>query len=225
MVVLVVDDERKVAAFVRAGLEEQGWLVEVAHDGNDALALASSRHFDALVLDIMLPGRDGLSVLRRLREDRNTVPVVLLTARGDVRERVEGLELGADDYLAKPFSMLELIARLKAVWRRRTGEGLSVLTFADLVVNLHTRSVRRGAREIELTAREFSLLECLLRTPGKVVTRTQLYESVWGYNFDPETNIVDVAIQRLRRKIDDGAPTRLIQTVRGVGYALQGDAS
>jgi len=221
MVVLVVDDERKVAAFVRAGLEEQGWVVDVAHDGDEALKLAASRHFDALVLDIMLPGRDGLSVLRRLREERNTVPVILLTARGDVRERVEGLELGADDYMPKPFSMLELVARLKAVWRRRTGEGLNLLTYADLVVNLHTRAVRRGGREIELTAREYSLLECLMRTPGRVVTRTQLYETVWGYNFDPETNIVDVAIQRLRRKIDDDAGPRLIQTVRGVGYALQ----
>ncbi|MBE2213155.1 MAG: response regulator transcription factor [Opitutaceae bacterium] len=221
MVVLVVDDEKKVAGLVRSGLEEQGWTVEVAHDGNDALTLAGSRHFDALVLDIMLPGRDGLSVLRRLREEKNTVPVVLLTARGDVRERVEGLELGADDYLPKPFSMLELVARLKAVWRRRTGDGLNVLSYADLVVNLHTRAVRRGDRAIELTAREFSLLECLLRTPGRVVTRTQLYESVWGYNFDPETNIVDVAIQRLRRKIDDDSGPRLIQTVRGVGYALQ----
>lgn len=224
MVVLVVDDEKKVASIVRAGLEEQGWTVEVAHDGNDAYALAGSRHFDALVLDIMLPGRDGLSVLRKLREDRNTVPVILLTARGDVRERVEGLELGADDYLPKPFSMLELVARLRAVWRRRTGEGLNLLTYADLIVNLHTRSVRRGEREIALTAREFSLLECLLRTPGQVVTRTQLYESVWGYNFDPETNIVDVAIQRLRRKIDDDTGARLIQTVRGAGYALQMEA-
>jgi DNA-binding response OmpR family regulator len=160
-------------------------------------------------------------VLRRLRESRNTVPVILLTARGDLRERVEGLNLGADDYLAKPFSMVELVARLGAVLRRQTGAGLTVQSYADLSVNLATREVKRSGVRIDLTAREFALLECLLRSPGKVVTRVEISQSVWGYQFDPGTNFVDVAIQRLRRKLDDPFPRKLIQTVRGVGYSLE----
>lgn len=221
MRVLVVEDETKVAGFVKAGLEEQGYTVEVCHNGDEAAERAMSESFDAVILDVMLPGRDGLSVLRKLREGRNSVPVILLTARGDLQERVEGLNLGADDYLSKPFSMVELIARLGAVLRRRTGTGLTVQTYADLTVNLATREVKRGGTRVELTAREFALLECLLRTPGKVVTRVEISQSVWGYQFDPGTNFVDVAIQRLRRKIDDPFPRKLIQTVRGVGYALQ----
>lgn len=224
MRVLVVEDEVKVAAFVKAGLEEHGFTVEVCHDGNLASARTANEAFDALVLDVMLPGRDGLSLLRQLRESHNAVPVILLTARGDLRERVEGLNLGADDYLAKPFSMVELIARLGAVLRRRTGTGLTVQSYADLSVNLVTREVKRSGIRIELTAREFALLECLLRTRGKVVTRVEISQSVWGYQFDPGTNFVDVAIQRLRRKVDDPFPRKLIQTVRGVGYALECDA-
>lgn len=223
MRILVVEDEKKVASLVRAGLEENGFVVEVCHDGESALGLAMSQPFDALVMDIMLPGRDGLSVLRRLREDHNPVPVVLLTARGDLRERVEGLNLGADDYLPKPFSMAELIARLNAVLRRRSGTGLTIQTYADLAVNVTAREVRRSGARVELTVREFALLECLLRTPGKVVTRVEISQSVWGYQFDAGTNFVDVAVQRLRRKLDDPFPRKLIQTVRGVGYALQMD--
>lgn len=221
MRVLVVEDEAKVAAFVRAGLEEHGFAAEVCHDGDAAVSRAMAEAFDAIVLDVMLPGRDGLSVLRRLRESRNTVPVILLTARGDLRERVEGLNLGADDYLAKPFSMVELVARLGAVLRRQTGAGLTVQSYADLSVNLATREVKRSGVRIDLTAREFALLECLLRSPGKVVTRVEISQSVWGYQFDPGTNFVDVAIQRLRRKLDDPFPRKLIQTVRGVGYSLE----
>ena len=224
MRILVVEDEKKVAAFVCAGLKEHGFAVEVCYDGNTATQLATTQHFDALVMDIMLPGRDGLSVLRKLRDERYAVPVVLLTARGDLNERVEGLNLGADDYLAKPFSMTELVARLNAVLRRRTGHGITVQTCGDLTVNLINREVRRGASKIELTSREFALLECLLRDPGKVVTRVEISQSVWGNQFDPGTNFVDVAIQRLRRKIDDSFPQKLIQTVRGVGYSIQADA-
>jgi two-component system, OmpR family, response regulator len=223
MRVLVVEDEAKVAAFVKAGLEEHGFAVELCGDGNSAAARLESEAFDAVVLDVMLPGRDGLGVLRKLREARNAVPVIVLTARGDLHERVEGLNLGADDYLAKPFSMIELVARLGAVLRRRTGTGLTVQSFADLSMNLATREVKRGATRIELTPREFALLECLLRMPGKVVTRIEISQGVWGHQFDPGTNFVDVAIQRLRRKIDDPFPQKLIQTVRGVGYALQTD--
>lgn len=223
MRVLVVDDEVKVAALVKAGLEEHGFAVETCHDGETAKAHATQGGFDAIVLDVMLPGCSGLNVLRTLREAHNQIPVILLTARGDLEERVEGLNLGADDYLAKPFSMIELVARLSAVLRRGQGAGLSQ-SYADLSINLATREVKRSGARIELTAREFALLECLMRRPGKVVTRVEITQSVWGYQFDPGTNFVDVAIQRLRRKIDDPFPRKLIQTVRGVGYALQADA-
>ncbi len=224
MRLLLVEDEKKIAAFARKGLVEAGFNVLVCHRGDDALQLATTERFDALVLDIMLPGRDGLSVLRQLREQRNNVPVILLTARGGLSERVEGLNLGADDYLTKPFSVEELIARLRAVWRRLTGEGLSLLQFEDLTLSVTTREVRRGSRKIELTAREFALLEFLMRSPGRVYTRTQLCEHVWDYHFDPGTNLVDVGIQRLRRKVDDGHAIPLVQTVRGVGYTLKAGA-
>jgi len=221
MRILVIEDEKKVAALVCAGLEAEGWSTEACHDGEEGLRIASQHPYDAIVLDIMLPGRDGLSILAALREARNTVPVVLLTARGDVEERVNGLNLGADDYLAKPFSMTELAARLKAVWRRRSGEGLSLITHADLVVNLHAHTVQRGANKIELTGREFMLLEFMLRHVGRVVTRLELCEHVWGYHFDPGTNVVDVAVQRLRKKLDEDHVVKLIQTVRGTGYMLK----
>ncbi len=224
MRLLVVEDEKKIAAFVRKGLAEAGFNVVVCHRGDDALHLASTERFDGIVLDIMLPGRDGLSVLRALRDARNTVPVIILTARGGLAERVEGLNLGADDYLAKPFSVEELVARLRAVWRRQSGEGLSILQYEDLVLNLTTREVRRADKKIELTVREFALLEYLMRTPGRVHTRTQLCEHVWDYHFDPGTNLVDVGIQRLRRKVDDGHAVPLVQTVRGVGYTLKANA-
>ncbi|MDP3071806.1 MAG: response regulator transcription factor [Opitutaceae bacterium] len=223
MRVLVVEDEIKVAALLKGGLMEHGFAVETCHDGNSAIERAMNESFDAIILDIMLPGRDGLSVLRKLREARQTVPILLLTARGDVNERVEGLNLGADDYLAKPFAMLELVARLGAVLRRRNGNGLVVQSYADLTLNAASREVKRGAMRIELTHREFAVLECLLRSPGKVVTRTELSQAVWGYQFDPGTNFVDVAIQRLRRKLDDPFPRKLLQTTRGVGYSLQSD--
>jgi len=221
MRVLVVEDERKVAALIKAGLEENGFDVVACFDGDTATRLASTEGYDALIMDIMLPGRDGLSVLRKLRAEHHAVPVILLTARGDTDERVEGLNLGADDYLPKPFSMSELVARLHAVLRRRTGVGLTIQSFSDLTLNLTAREVKRNGQRIELTPREFSLLECLMRTPGKVVTRVEMCQNVWGYQFDPGSNFVDVAIQRLRRKIDDPFTPRLIQTIRGVGYALQ----
>jgi two-component system copper resistance phosphate regulon response regulator CusR len=222
MRILVVEDEKKVAAFLEAGLQEQGFAVDCCHDGDHALALAGSRPYDALVLDIMIPGRDGLSVLRRLRTDKNSVPVILLTARSDVSERIEGLETGADDYLTKPFSMQELVARLRAVLRRRDGGGgLVIQTCGDLSLNPSSREVKRGTQRIELTPREFALLEVLLRNPGRAVTRVEISQAVWSQQFDSGTNVVDVAIQRLRRKIDDPFPTKLIQTVRGLGYSLQ----
>ena len=224
MRILVVEDERKVASLIESGLRERGFTVDLCHDGDTASLRLATETFDAAIMDIMLPGRDGLSVLRKLRAEKNTLPVVLLTARGDLNERVEGLELGADDYLPKPFSMIELVARLKAVLRRRTGVGLTVQQFADLSVNTATREVRRGDVRIELTAREFALLECLLRTPGRALTRVEISQSVWGHQFDAGTNFVDVAVQRLRRKLDDPFARKLIQTVRGLGYAIQADA-
>ena len=219
--VLVVEDEKKIASFIRKGLEARGFSVEVAHDGDDGYTRALTRPYDALVLDIMLPGRDGLSILRNLRERGNSVPVILLTARSELNERLEGLNSGADDYLTKPFFVEELIARLQVVTRRAAGAPQSLLAVEDLTVNLLTRDVRRGERKIELTAREFALLEQLIRAPGRVFTRVQIWEQVWGYDFDPGTNVVDVYVQRLRKKIDEGAPLKLIETIRGVGYRLR----
>ena len=221
--ILVVEDERKIALFVQRGLKESGFVVDVVHHGDQALAVILDNHFDAVVLDIMLPGRDGLSILRALRQKSNAVPVLILTARGAISEKVEGLDLGADDYLAKPFSIDELAARLRALIRRKSGENLVRYRVQDLSLDVATRVAQRGTRRIDLTSREFGLLECLMRAPGRVFSRTQLCQQVWEYHFDPESNLVDVYIQRLRRKIDDGESSRLIQTVRGTGYRI-GDA-
>lgn len=221
MRILVVEDEAKVASFVQKGLEEQGFAVEVSQHGDEAYELARTRPYDAIVLDIMLPGRDGLSILANLRAQRQTVPVLLLTARSELDERVQGLNLGADDYLTKPFFLEELIARLHALGRRRGGEQGSVLEAGNVTVSLLTREVRRGDQPVSLTPREFQLLEVLLRTPGRVFTRTQLLERVWGYGFDPQTNLVDVNVQRLRKKIDTDGEESIIETVRGVGYRVR----
>ena len=221
MKILVIEDEKKIASFIRKGLEAQGFVVDVTHDGADGYVLAQTRPYDALVLDIMLPGRDGLSILRNLRERGMSVPVILLTARSELNERLEGLNLGADDYLTKPFFVEELIARLQVVTRRAAGAPQSVLAVGDLTVNLLTREVRRGERKIELTAREFALLEQLIRAPGRVFTRVQIWERVWNFDFDPGTNVVDVYVQRLCKKIDGEAPVKLIETLRGVGYRLK----
>jgi len=221
MKLLVIEDESKIANLLKKGLEEQGFKVDTSGDGEDGLERATTTPYDAIVIDIMLPKRDGLSVLRTLRTRKVTAPVLIITARGDVNERVEGLNLGADDYMAKPFSMDEVVARVRALIRRVTGESITLYKIADLTMNLVTREVFRGTRRINLTAREFRLLEHLLRMPGQVVTRTQLIERVWEYHFDPGTNLVDVYIQRLRRKIDDNEELKLIQTVRGVGYSVR----
>lgn len=221
MKVLVIEDEKKIASFLRKGLEAQGFVVEHAANGDDGYARATSEPFDVLVLDIMLPGRDGLSILRNLRERKIAVPVILLTARSELNERLEGLNLGADDYLTKPFHIEELIARLHAVTRRTAGQSQSVLAAGDLKMNLLTREVTRGGRRIELTTREFSLLEQLLRSPGRVLTRIEICERVWDYHFDPGTNLVDVYIQRLRKKVDGDESVKLIETIRGVGYSIR----
>jgi len=220
MKLLVIEDEKKIANLLQKGFREQGYEVDICPNGEDGLERASGSPYDAIVIDIMLPGRDGLSVLRSLRERKVTTPVMIVTARGEVSERVEGLNLGADDYIAKPFSMDEVIARIRALIRRVTGETISLYKVGDLTMNLVKREVLRGTRRIDLTSREFRLLEHLMRSPGQVVTRTQIIERVWEYHFDPGTNLVDVYIQRLRRKVDDGEEVKLIQTVRGVGYCI-----
>jgi len=221
MRVLVVEDEKKIASFVRKGLEAQGFVVDVAQRGDEGFLMATTAPYDAVVLDIMLPGRDGLSVLRGLRERRMNVPVLLLTARSELNERLEGLNLGADDYLTKPFYVEELAARLHAVVRRSSGTARSVLAVGDLRMDLLTREVKRGDLVIPLTAREFAVLEQLMRSPGRVLTRVQLLEHAWSASYDPGTNVVDVYVQRLRRKIDDGHAVHLIETVRGVGYRIR----
>jgi two-component system, OmpR family, response regulator len=220
MRILVVEDEQKIATFVQKGLKEFGFAVDVIGRGDEAFEIILDNPFDAVVLDVMLPGRDGLSILRALRERSNAIPVLILTARGEISEKVEGLDLGADDYLAKPFAIEELAARLRALIRRQTGENLVRYRIQDLTLDVASRIARRGSRRIDLTGREFSLLECLMRAPGRVFTRTQLCQHVWEYQFDAGTNLVDVYIQRLRRKVDDSEPTKLIQTVRGAGYRI-----
>ena len=223
MKLLVIEDETKIASLLKKGLQEQGFTVDISSDGEDGLERATKTPYDAIVIDIMLPKRDGLSVLKTLRTRKVTAPVKLITARGEVNDRIEGLNLGADDYMAKPFSMDEVVARIRALVRRVTGETITLYKVGDLVMNLVTREVSRGTRRINLTAREFRLLEHLMRLPAQVVTRTQLIERVWEYHFDPGTNLVDVYIQRLRRKVDDGEDVKLIQTVRGVGYCVRAE--
>ena len=223
MKVLIVEDEKKIASFVRKGLEAQGFVVEVAPNGDEGFLLAITRPYDVAILDIMLPGRDGLSILRNLRERKIPLPIILLTARSELNERLEGLNLGADDYLTKPFHIEELIARIHAITRRAVGKSQSILSVADLKMNLLTREVSRGGRRIDLTTREFSLLEQLMRSPGRVLTRVEICERVWNYHFDPGTNLVDVYIQRIRKKVDEESPLKLIETIRGVGYRLLPD--
>ena len=224
MRVLVAEDEKKIAQHIRAALREQGFTVDMVHRGDEALEAAMRTPYDALVLDVMMPGRDGLSILRSLREKRVATPVLIVTARGEVSERVEGLMLGADDYLAKPFAMSELVARVVALARRASAQGQTMLRVEDLTMNLLTREVQRAAQKIELPLREFALLEYLMRSPGRVLSRTQLIENVWQWHFDTGTNVVEVYVQRLRRKVDDGHEMKLIHTVRGVGYVLKGAA-
>jgi DNA-binding response OmpR family regulator len=221
MRVLVVEDEKKTASFVRKALQAESFAVDVMANGDDALHAATHTPFDAIVLDIMLPGRDGLSVLRQLRERKNTTPVLLLSARGEVNERVEGLNLGADDYLPKPFELAELVARVRALTRRGGENKPIVLCVADLTLDTITHKARRNETEIELTIREYRLLEFLMRSAGRPCGRMMILEKVWDYDFDPGTNLVDVYIRRLREKIDANFEPKLLHTVRGSGYVLK----
>jgi DNA-binding response OmpR family regulator len=222
--ILVVEDERKVASFIRQGLSEEGHIVEVAADGAAAqeLILEGPPH-DLIVLDLMLPGVDGFALLKAARQRRITTPVLVLTARDSVADKVRGLDLGADDYLTKPFAFEEFLARVRALLRRGAGAAGPVLRVADLSLDPATREVRRGARRVGLTAREHALLEYFLRNAGRVLTRPMLAEHVWGLDFDPESNIVDVYVGYLRRKIDGPGEPRLLHTVRGAGYVLRSE--
>ena len=221
MRILVVEDEKKTASFVRKALQSESFAVDVVDNGDDALAAASATPFDGIVLDIMLPGRDGISVLKQLRERKNATPVLLLSARGEVNERVEGLNAGADDYLPKPFELSELIARVRALTRRGGENKATTLRVADLSLDTLTHKAQRGGATIELTAREYRLLEFLMRSAGRLCGRMMILEKVWDYSFDPGTNLVDVYVRRLREKIDAGFEPKLLHTVRGSGYVLK----
>ena len=225
MRILVIEDDKDVASFIRNGLTQAGCNVDHAGNGKDGLFLATTEKYDALVVDRMLPGVDGLTVIRTLRASANATPVLILSALGEVDDRVKGLKAGGDDYLVKPFAFSELLARLEALVRRaKSGNDAQPTTLraADLEMDLLRREVRRGGQPIELQPREFQLLEFLLRHAGQVVTRTMLLEGVWDYHFDPQTNVIDVHISRLRSKIDKGFDRPLLHTVRGAGYRLDG---
>ena len=222
MRILVVEDDRKVASFIRKGLEEEGHAVEVAGDGAAAVERATDgAPWDLVVLDVMLPKGDGFGVLKTLRGEGLKMPVLMLTARDTVGDKVMGLDLGADDYLAKPFAFEEFLARVRALLRRGTGAPAPVLRLSDLTLDPSTRDVRRGARRVELTAREHTLLEYFLRNAGRVLSRPMLAQHVWGLDFDPESNVVDVYVGYLRRRIEGPGERRLLHTVRGVGYVLK----
>ncbi len=220
MHILLVEDEKNVAAFIKQGLEEDFHAVDVAENGVDGYAMATSQPYDLIILDLMLPGIDGREVCKRLRTLGIKTPILMLTALNTVPDKVEGLESGADDYLTKPFSFSEMLARIRALMRRSADYGGDI-SLADLRIDLLSRRVFRGDKEIMFTPKEFSLLEYLLRNKTRVVSRTQIIENVWGYNFDPNTNVVDVHVKSLREKIDKDSDQKLIHTVRGVGYVLK----
>jgi two-component system copper resistance phosphate regulon response regulator CusR len=221
MRVLIVEDEVKTAAYLAKGLRENGFVADIAHDGRDGLHKAQSETFDIVILDVSLPARDGWSVLQELRSAGNTLPVLLLTARDSVSDRVRGLELGADDYLVKPFAFSELLARIRTVLRRGGSRPSNLLSIADLELDVTRHKVQRGGVKIDLSPKEFGLLSFLMRRAGDALSRTLIAEQVWDMNFDSETNVVDVHIRRLRIKVDDPFERKLIHTVRGVGYVLE----
>jgi two-component system OmpR family response regulator len=222
MRILLVEDDSKIAAFILKGLKAEGFAVDHAADGEQGLDLALTEPYVAVVVDVMLPRLSGLDLIQTLRREKVNTPVIVLSARGSVEDRVKGLQTGADDYLAKPFAFSELLARIQALIRRHTGAAESTqLSFADLTMNLLTREVFRADSRIELQPLEFSLLEYLLRNAGRVVSKTMIMENVWDYHFDPQTNVVESRIYKLREKIDKDFPEKLIHTVRGVGYVVK----
>lgn len=221
MRLLVVEDQAKVARFIQRGLEEQQYAVDVATTGEDALAMLSVTPYDLVVLDVMLPGISGIETCRQLRGQGHAVPVLMLTARTVLEDKVVGLDAGADDYLTKPFAFAEFLARIRALLRRQETVKTSQLRVADLVLDTATHEVSRGGEIIELASKEYAVLEYLMRRAGQVVTRTMILEAVWSYDFDPGSNVVDVYIRYLRRKLDDAHPVKLLETIRGTGYRLR----
>lgn len=221
MRLLVVEDENKTADYLCKGLQESGFVVDVAREGEDGLHLATQYHYDLIILDIMLPKMDGFTIITKLRRLNPEVRVIFLTARGDVEDRVKGLELGADDYLAKPFAFSELLARIRTLLRRGNAIPLDNLCVADLKVDVVKHKAMRGAQRLDLTPKEFALLVLLLQRKGEVLSRTLIAECVWDINFDCDTNVVDVSIRRLRQKVDDPFDNKLIHTIRGMGYLIE----
>lgn len=220
MRILVVEDEKKVASFIKKGLEEEGYAVDIAPNGEEGLAMSLAQVHDLIILDIRLPKLDGLQVLKALRQEKVMTAVLLLTVRATIEDKVLGLDAGADDYLTKPFAFQELLARVRALLRRRAAADPTVLQVADLRLDPARRTVSRGAERIDLSPREFALLDYLMRHPGRVLTRTMIAEHVWDYDFDTSTNVIDVYINYLRKKIDTGREPKLLHTMRGVGYVL-----
>ncbi len=221
MRILVVEDERRLAGIIKRGLIEDGYSVDTAYDGDDAQYMGESTPYDLIVLDIMLPKKDGLAVCRELRSKKVNIPILMLTARDTIEDRVKGLDSGADDYLVKPFAFSELLARMRALLRREALSKTPKLQVGDLVLDTLTREIWRGERNIDVTTKEYSILEYFMRHPNIVITRTMLEENVWDYEFDSMSNIIDVYIRRLRCKVDEEGGDSLIQTVRGAGYRLK----
>ena len=221
MKILIVEDEKKVAKFVQQGLEEEHYAVDVVHDGDHGSIAALTKDYDLIILDILLPKRDGITIVKELRAQRITTPVLMLTAKTSIDNKVEGLDSGADDYLTKPFSFAELLARVRSLLRRGAVEKSTVLKVADLHLDTVAHKAKRGDKVIELTAREYALLEYFMRNVNRALTRTIISEHIWNYNFDTGTNVVDVYVNHLRSKVDEGFSKRLIHTVRGVGYVLK----
>jgi two-component system copper resistance phosphate regulon response regulator CusR len=221
MKVLVIEDEVKAAAYLQKGLQENGFVVDVAHGGEDGYHLARNNHYDMVILDVMLPGRDGWEICKDLRQAGKQTPVLFLTARDAVQDRVKGLELGADDYMVKPFAFSELLARVRSVLRRGPGRANDELVVGDLTIDFRRHRAERAGQRLDLTPKEFALLSLLARHAGEVLSRTLIAEQVWDMNFDSDTNVVDVHVRRLRSKADDPFEKKLIHTVRGVGYVLE----
>ncbi len=222
MRILVIEDEKKIADFIKRGLKEEGYAVDVSPDGENGLFLARTNDYDLILLDLMLPKVDGLAICKKLREEKMQAPIIMLTAKDAVKDKVTGLDAGADDYLTKPFAFDELLARIRAILRKKSEQKqASKLQIGDLVIDLYTHEVTRAGKSIELTSKEFALLEYLMRNAGKVVTRTMISEHVWDIDFDTFTNVIDVYINYLRNKIDSDSKRKLIQTVRGRGYIIK----
>ena len=221
MRILVVEDEKKVAKFLQQGLEEEHYAVDVAHDGERGEFLASNEQYDLIILDIMLPKKDGLAVLKSLRGKKINAPILMLTAKNAINDKVDGLDSGADDYMTKPFAFEELLARARSLLRRGGSEKSAALKIADLQLDTISHKAQRAGKNIDLTAKEYALLEYFLRNKNRVLTRTLIAEHIWNYNFDTGTNVIEVYVNHLRSKIDDGYTKKLIQTVRGVGYVLK----